>query len=302
MSGDTMTAATFIPEPPPAGVAPPDAWFRTSDGADIPYRIRGKGPALIMVHGWSQSGAMFQHQLEGLCDRYTVIIPDIRGHGEAAEPAGGLRMARLAADLSELIAHLKLDRTHLLGWSMGASVLWAYIDVFGEAAIDRLILVDEPATLTSYADMTEEARIDGGCLFTLQQVEGLCLALRSPAAEETRAGFVASMVTPTIGRPLFDWIIAENAKTRPSVAAEILLSHCAQDWRDVIGRITRPTLVIAGAVSHVNPASQRYIHGRIAGSRYHEFPAFEGGAHFPFLEAPARFNQVLGEFLGDKSL
>lgn len=292
--GDTVM--TTDPTRPPK-VAPPTGWFTTSDGAEIPYRIKGSGPALVMVHGWSQSGAMFQHQLDGLSDRYTVVVPDVRGHGEAPEPSGGLRMSRLGRDLAELIDHLGLERVHLLGWSMGVSVVWAYVDLFGTADVERFVFVDQPAMLTVLPEMDEAERADCGTLFGWQQVEDLCAVLRTPEAAATLAGFVGSMVTPTISPALLEWILAEDAKTLPHVASHLLFSHCTNDWRDVLGRIDRPTLVIGGSVSHVDPRSQRYIHRRIPGSVYHEFGADEGGAHFPFLEAPDAFNRVVGNFL-----
>jgi len=284
----------------PPVVSPPTAWMVASDGAAIPYRIRGTGPALIMVHGWSQSGAMFQHQLDALSEDFTVIVPDVRGHGEAPEPGHGLRMARLGQDLSELMDHLKLSSASLLGWSMGVSVIWAYIDLYGTERVENFVLVDQPSMLTILPAMDEAEATECGALFTLPQIGDLHAALLSPEGNEHRAGFVAGMVTKTIGPDLLDWIQAEIGKTPTSVAAALFFSHCTNDWRDVLDRIDRPTLVIGGTVSHVNPCSQRYIHGRIPGSVYHEFPAEEGGAHFPFLEAPEAFNRVLSNFLATR--
>lgn len=284
------------PLPPPTP-SPVTGWMTASDGARIPYRMYGCGPALVIVPGWSQSAAMFQHQIDGLSDRWTVIVADVRGHGEAPAPLGGLRMARLARDVQELVAHLDIARVHMLGWSMGASVLWAFVDLFGTDAIDRLILVDQPSMLLQLAGMAEDEIADAGAIFSVEALYDLCAALSGPDGDAIRAGFVATMVTPSISPALYDWILAENAKTAPALAATLLLSHGTNDWRDVLPRIDRPTLVIGGAVSHVPPRSQRYVHARIAGSVYHEFDADTGGAHFPFLEAPGAFNAVLAAFL-----
>lgn len=281
----------------PPTVGEPSGWLTMSDGARIAYRIKGAGPALVMVHGWSQSGAMFQHQLDQLSDRFTVIVPDIRGHGDSPDPGCGLRMARLAADLNELVGQLGLTRFSLLGWSMGASVLWAYVDLFGTGSVDKFIFVDQPVMLTAMPGMDEEEALDCGALFTLAALGDLCAALRSDAGEESRAGFVQGMVTAHISPELFDWILAENGKTPTHVAASLLFSHCTNDWRDILARIDRPALVIGGAVSHVLPRSQRFIHNQIAGSVYREFSVEEGGAHFPFLEAPDVFNRVVVNFL-----
>lgn len=272
--------------------------FTASDGAIIAYREQGDGAPLIMIHGWSQSSAMFRHQLEGLSSHYRVIAPDIRGSGASPTPRGGLRMSRLAKDLEDLITHLQLRRAHALGWSMGASVLWSYIDLFGTQRLDKLILVDQPSMLTILPGMTAQEITECGALFSAQQVDDLCAGLRSSNGARMRADFLKSMVTAAIPPALFEWILAENAKTSTEVAAKLLWSHCSQDWRDVLGRIDRPTLVICGAVSHVDKRSQYYIQSRIRNARIREFSSSEGGAHFPFLEAPEPFNAAIKDFLG----
>lgn len=275
----------------------PENRFMTSDNACIPFRRQGCGPALIMIHGWSQSGAMFKNQLTELAKYFDVVVPDLRGHGNSPDPASGLRMARLAADIKELMAHLGIARAHMLGWSMGASVIWSFIDLFGTDSIDRLVFVDQPISLMITQNMDDEERLSSGALFTFADLEELSASLLGPAGEEVRAGFLRSMVTPAIPDDLFSWIQQENTLTSLRVASTMLVSHCMQDWRDVLPRIDRPSLIIGGAISHVNPRSQRYVHERISGSIYHEFGADEGGAHFPFLEAPRRFNAVVSSFL-----
>jgi pimeloyl-ACP methyl ester carboxylesterase len=271
--------------------------FIASDGAVIPYRLRGSGPPLILLHGWSQSGAMFKHQLQGLSDAFQVIIPDMRGHGESPTPKGGLRMARLAKDLDELIAHLQLVRPNVLGWSMGASVVWCYIDLFGTQRLGKLIFVDQPSMLTIWPGMSPEEIADCGALFTLPQLDELCNALRAANGEQMRAEFTRGMVTPAIPSELFQWILQEIGKTPLPVAADLLWSHCNHDWRDVLERIDRPTLVLCGAISHVNKASQYYIQRCIPNATIREFSEDEGGAHFMFLEAPEQFNSTIRAFL-----
>lgn len=279
------------------GIDPPAHQFVASDGALLRFRMQGSGPALLMLHGWSQSGAMFHHQIEGLADRFTVIAPDLRGQGDSPRPAGGLRMSRLAADVRELMDHLALEQASVLGWSMGVSVLWSYIDLFGTSRLVKLICVDQPAALTIQPEMSAAEIVECGSLFSWQQVEELCARLRSPEGAAVRAGFVSGMVTPNISPPLLAWIQAENAKTSTEVAAQLLWSHCSQDWRDVLPRIDRPTLIICGDCSHVDARSQFFIHRMVRNSLIRKFSREEGGAHFMFLEAPQVFNEVLREFL-----
>ena len=72
---------------------------RTSDGVRLNLIEAGEGEVLLLLPGWSQSAALFRHQLEGLSDRYRVIALDWRGHGDSEKIETGYRISRLAMDL-----------------------------------------------------------------------------------------------------------------------------------------------------------------------------------------------------------
>ena len=120
----------------------------TRDGVELTYTDSGSdnpgGVPLVMLHGWGQTQAMFRHQVEGLARR--VVTVDQRGHGVSAKPHHGYRIARLARDAQELLDHLAIDRADVLGWSMGVSVWWSFIDQFGTDRIRRFVAVDQPST------------------------------------------------------------------------------------------------------------------------------------------------------------
>jgi pimeloyl-ACP methyl ester carboxylesterase len=94
-------------------------------------------------------------------------------------------------------------------------------------------------------------------------------------------------------------MLSEGVSHTSAGGVPLLFDHCAQDWRDVLPRIPVPTLVIGCDGSHVNPASQRYIADRIPEATLHVFPTTEASSHFPFLENPAAFNRVVGDFLSE---
>ncbi|MCY7284603.1 MAG: alpha/beta hydrolase [Cyanobacteria bacterium CAN_BIN43] len=72
-----------------------------------------------------------------------MVAVDLRGHGESEKVSFGYRIARLSKDVHELIVALQLEKPHLLGHSMGCSIIWSYLDLFGFDEIDRLVLVDQ---------------------------------------------------------------------------------------------------------------------------------------------------------------
>ena len=95
------------------------------------YHEAGAGKPLVMLPGWSQSAAEFKYQVGPLAKNRHVIALDMRGHGESDKPKSGYRISRLAADLREVLIALDLHDVDLLGHSMGCSVSWCYLDLFG---------------------------------------------------------------------------------------------------------------------------------------------------------------------------
>ena len=93
------------------------------------------------------------------------------------------------------------------------------------------------------------------------------------------------------------WILERNLRFPRVLAAALLYNHVTQDWRDLIPRITLPTLIIGGRTSVVPWPSQVWIHEQIVGSSLEIFEKNEGGSHFMFIEAAPKFNRLLAEFL-----
>ncbi|MFI2608923.1 alpha/beta fold hydrolase [Kitasatospora sp. NPDC018619] len=270
----------------------------TNDGVRLAYRDSGgDGVPLVMLHGWGQTQEMFRHQVEGLAPGRRVVTVDFRGHGRSGKPRHGYRIARLARDVLGLLDHLGLDSFDALGWSMGASVWWSHIDRHGTGRIRRLVLVDQPAAVAAVPWMSETEQRDSGAVFDVAGLLELCAALAGPDGEEVREAFVRSMFGGGTDPDLLAFV-AEQIRATPAYAGvPLLFDHCAQDWRDVLDRIDVPTLVVGCEGSHVDPASQRFIAGRIPGARLHVFPRSVASSHFPFLENPGAFNAVVESFL-----
>ena len=270
----------------------------TNDGVKLVYQEAGQGTPIVMIPGWSQSAALFKYQMEGLSDRYRVIAVDMRGHGESDKPNYGYRMGRLAKDLDDFLTALDLRDVVIMAHSMGCSVTWGYLDMFGSDRISKLILIDEPAWVMHTPDMSEEEIADVGAIIDAEGTVGLYMGLRSDQARDVVEGFVGSMLTKDIAPDLKAWIIEENLKFPSVEAAELVLHHICIDWRDVIQRITLPTLVVGGKASHVPWQSQVWIHEQIAGSQLEIFEEKDGGSHFMFLEGPEKFNKLVADFIG----
>jgi pimeloyl-ACP methyl ester carboxylesterase len=272
--------------------------FKTRDGVNISFHdTGGAGQPLVLLHGWMQTQESFRHQANGLPSSCRIITVDFRGHGRSDKPRYGYRIARLAMDVAELLDHLELRQVDALGWSMGASVWWSFIDQFGTGRLRRLVIVDQPSVMATLPWLSGPERADSGAMFDLPSLEKLVESLLGPNAEPILEGFARGTYQGEITTELWDFMITEMRHTPAYAAAPLLFDHSVQDWRDVLPRIDVPTLVIGCEGSHVAPSSQNYIAERIPGSRVHIFPASIASSHFPFLQNPDAFNVLLSDFL-----
>jgi non-heme chloroperoxidase len=270
----------------------------TSDGVQLSYIRRGSGRPVVLVHGWSQCAEEFKHQIEPLSTRYDVIAFDQRSHGESQKVSYGLKISRLAKDLYELLTELDLNDVALLGHSMGSSVIWCYIDLFGPERLSKIILVDQSPILTSNPHWAQQELEDSGAPFTAQQVYETIAALRSKEAEQVTRKAIDAMMTKHATSEMREWIVQCNLKMPRDLAGTLMYNHFLTDWRDLIPRINLPTLIISGRTSVIPWKSQEWIHNQIKGSQFEVFEEAEGGRHFMFIENPEKFNRLIMEYLG----
>lgn len=113
--------ATFAQGSPSSTGSLRDA-YADVNGVRLHYRIGGRGPALVLLHGLTLSGAWWNGLAPQLVSEHTVIIPDLRGHGQSTNPSGVFRHPDVATDILALLDQLQIRQFSLLGHSTGAGV------------------------------------------------------------------------------------------------------------------------------------------------------------------------------------
>lgn len=272
---------------------------KVSDDTALHYVEAGTGRPLLLIPGWSQSAAEFVHQIDDLGRVARVIAIDMRGHGESEKPENGYRVQRLAKDLYDVICRLGLEEPDALGHSMGCSVIWAYLSMFGnERPLGRLILGDQAPATVAQPDWDAQTIADAGCAFAdfqvLAKFENRVVATTDAAGT---VDVIRGMFTSSISEKNLAWIAAENIKLPRHHAAELHHDHVSLDWRSEIPTIRNRTLVIGGESSIFSARSQHWIGEQIPGARVEIFSTAEGGAHFMFFENPGKFNALVRDFL-----
>lgn len=269
---------------------------------ELNYIERGAGACIVFVPGWSQSAQSFQKQIADLSSTYRVIALDLRGHGDSPKPPHGYRIARLAQDLREFLLHHELNEITLAGHSMGASVIWSYIEQFGGDRISKLVFIDQAPLVTNAHDLSGEALLQSGAAFTPQTLFETAQAIASDQAKsllQFRAGFYSEAASDDD----FAAAIEQSLKVPGEYAARLLIDHGAQDWRDVIRhlipKLELPVLVVGGALATIfPPEAASWIAAQIPGAKLSIFSAAERGSHFMFFENPEKFNALIREFVG----
>ena len=137
-----VAAATsaFAIEPFPAG-------FRTEDiktnGTTLHVRIGGQGPAVVLLHGFGDSGDMWAPFAALLVKNHTVVVPDLRGMGLSDHPDTGYTKKNEAVDIAGVMDHLKIAKADLVTHDIGNMVGYALAAQYG-ARITRWVVIDAP--------------------------------------------------------------------------------------------------------------------------------------------------------------
>ncbi len=266
-------------------------------GHRLSYRCGGQGPLLILIHGITNSSASWEPILALLERDFTVIAPDLLGHGESAKPRGDYSLGSFASLLRDFMLALGHDRATIAGHSLGGGIAMQMAYQFPER-VERLVLVSS-----------------GGLG---RQVTPVLRAVALPGAE-LMLPLLASRAIVNAGATLGGWIgkiglrtgtdIAEMAAGLASlqeIEARRAFVHTARSVIDVYGQrvdatdklylaAAVPTLIMWGDSDPIIPARHGIrAHERMPGSRLR---IFEGSGHFPHHDDPVGFVTTLREFV-----
>jgi pimeloyl-ACP methyl ester carboxylesterase len=136
-----------VSQPAAAKVPTFPARFQTktvqTDGAIIYVRVGGQGPAVVMVHGFADTGDMWAPLAAVLAQDHTVIVPDLRGMGLSSHPEGGYDKKTQAGDVVRVLDSLKIQKTDLVTHDIGNMVGYAFAAQYPDR-VTRWAALDAP--------------------------------------------------------------------------------------------------------------------------------------------------------------
>jgi len=257
---------------------------RTSGPVSIAYDLEGSGPLIVFLHGIGGNRTNWEGQLQHFGASSCAVAWDARGYGASDDPPQTLKFSDYADDLRRVLDHLRAERAHLVGLSMGGMILQDFYGRYPDR-VATLALVD---TSAGFATASEEVRRD----FLSRRLEPLEKGLR-PA--DIAPGVVEVLVAKNASSGVRERMRASIAALRVEPYKQALHAIVTTDFRAVLPSINVPTLVIVGAEDIVTPPSaSEFLAKNIPGASLVTIP---GAGHLTNLERPVAFNSTLEEFL-----
>ena len=265
-------------------------------GHEVAYRMEGKGPTLLLLHGIAGSSRTWRDVIPRLTDRFTVIAPDFMGHGLSEKPVGDYSLGAFASGIRDLLEVLDIERASVVGQSFGGGVAMQLAYQHPELC-ERLVLVDSgglgrevnwmlrfmtlpgsdylmpvifPSFVRDWGDSLLRSMNDRG--IRMSRITEMWSAYASLAEAENRPAFTRTIKS----------VIDPGGQTVSAMDRLYLASQM-------------PTLIIWGDKDDIIPLSHAHAaHQAIPGSR---LAIIEGVGHFPQIEAPEHFVTALVDFL-----
>ncbi len=255
--------------------------FVEAGGLEIAYQRVGAGPPLVFVHGAAEDSRIWQPQLAGLADEFTVVAWDEPGSGRSSDLPEDFGLTGFADVLAALIEALGLGPAHIAGLSWGGTVV---LELYRRhpTCVATLIMIDTYAGWKGSLPADEvEARVAGA-----RQM----LAAPHEHFDPTLPGLFATDPPPRLV-PLLSAIAAD---VRPATLGRQLAIMAEADLSDLLRHVSVPTLLIWGQLDARSPLTVAHqFEEAIADTR---LVVIEDAGHLSNLERPERVNDAVREF------
>jgi pimeloyl-ACP methyl ester carboxylesterase len=264
---------------------------RTVQVGDIAVAVQeyGDGEPLLVINGTSQSLGFWVDLGQALAGQHRVITYDLRGMGGSSRGSGPISVASLANDALGLLDALEIERTHVLGYSLGS-------------AIAQELALAAPDRVSSLVLNCTWARTDG---FQRAMLTGLAHPWRVGDLPSALSALGVAFSPQLLDSPEFGALIEQLLPLFPSTPQQIAV--CAEQWDadiahdtlDRLGQITAPTLVVAGEQDLLTPPWHgTQVAEAIPGARLEMFTG-PGSSHALGVERAEEFLPLVADFLAE---
>ncbi|MEM9013500.1 MAG: alpha/beta hydrolase [Pseudomonadota bacterium] len=263
------------------------------DGVGIAADCFGapNAPALVFVHGWSQSREVWREQVRAFAGDYRVITLDLRGHGKSDRPKdpdayrGRWTHAR---DFEAVLDHFNIEKSVIVGWSFGAALA---ADAAVHLGAERVVgIVPVSGSIESGTDAVRKKL---GPL--MEETAAMAAGPRGVEEENAVRRFLEESYFKGAWDPiLFETMYAATMSLLPEERRRVVNRGVSYSNADDLNKIGTPALLIHGEADPLILAeASRQAHREL---RRSTLVILDGVGHWPFLEDADRFNQEVAVF------
>jgi pimeloyl-ACP methyl ester carboxylesterase len=272
-------------------------WETELHGHRVIYRMAGSGPPVVLIHGMVNSSKHWEPVALRLAEEYTVIAPDLIGHGDSAAVRGDYSLGAHASSIRDLLAALGVERATIVGHSLGGGIAMQFFYQFPQRT-ERLALISSGGLGREVSPLLRGAAMPGAAAALWAAAHPRLLDALSRLGERMRER----------GRGIGVYLVAIARALGPlrQAGARRAFLQTLRSVIDFRGQHVSardrlylldgfPTLIVWGERDNTIPlAHGRRAHEAIPGSRFETLPP---AAHFPHIEDPAGLANALLEFL-----
>jgi sigma-B regulation protein RsbQ len=260
----------------PAYSQPASEVVNASDGVPIHYAVQGKGePALVFIHCWACNRHLWDNQVAEFSKTHRVVAIDLPGHGESGQGRKNWTVESFGDDVKTVVTKLNLKRVVLVGSSMG-----------GPIALEATRRMPDRVVAIVPVDILHNVEAK----FPPDQIDAVMKQLQADYKNTTTGMMNQFFFSPSTPAAVKERVINEAVSRPPDIAIAILRSVFTYDPVPALREVKVPVRGINGDISPTNVDVNR---------KYADFDAviIKGSGHYPMLEQPARFNELLADIL-----
>lgn len=269
----------------------------TIHGRRLTYRLAGRGPVVLLIHGMAGSATTWKHVMPALSERFTVLAPDLLGHGESDKAKGDYSLGAMASTVRDLIVALGYKRATVVGQSYGGGIAMQFAYQYPERC-ERLVLVDAGGLGSEVNPLLR--------VLTLPGSEAVLLVACAPPVRRIVEGIGRFVLRHRLENAT---VIPELWRSYTSLGNDEARRAFLRTLRAVIDpggqsvsatdklhlAAGMPTLIIWGEEDRIIPVEHAHAaHAAVPGSW---LEIIEDVGHYPHVEAPDRFVEALTEFI-----
>jgi pimeloyl-ACP methyl ester carboxylesterase len=265
-------------------------------GHTVTYRTAGSGPALLLLHGITNSSETWEPAAAPLAERFTIVAPDLLGHGKSATPRGDYSLGAHASGVRDLLTALGIDRVTVVGHSLGGGIAMQFAYQFPERC-ERLVLVSSGGLGREVHLLLRAAALPGA--------DWVLPLLTSRGVREVGRGVAAALRHGHVAPSGDIGVLASGFASLHDGGSRQAFLHTVRSVIDTGGQrvsandrlhltAVLPTLIVWGERdSIIPPRHGRAAHEAMPGSRLEIFP---DAGHLPHHQDPERFARLLVDF------